>query len=122
MRKFNESDQWNALRKRAEEYYAELPLVMEGKLDEQSSKKLIYELQVHRIESDMQMEELKKATQKAAVSATRYQELYDFAPSSYFTLSAKGEIKQCAFLERHFDSWKGSEEQIDDVTVIGIQL
>jgi len=55
--------------------------------------KLLHELDVQQIELELQNEELVIANQKAADSATeKYAELYDFAPSGYFTLSKAGDI------------------------------
>jgi len=55
--------------------------------------KLIHELEVHQIELELQNEELLLAKEKAAGLATeKYIELYDFAPSGYFTLSKEGNI------------------------------
>jgi len=55
--------------------------------------KLLHELEVQQIELELQNEELVIANQKAADSATeKYAELYDFAPSGYFTLSKAGDI------------------------------
>jgi len=50
--------------------------------------KLIHELQVHEIELEMQNEELRqaRASEQDAI------DLYDFAPSGYFTLTNDGEI------------------------------
>jgi PAS domain S-box-containing protein len=54
--------------------------------------KLIHELEVHQVELEMQNEELLIAKEKAEQSEEKYTELYDFAPSGYFTLSRKGTI------------------------------
>lgn len=54
--------------------------------------KLIHELQVHQIELEMQNEELMRAEEKAEIAVQKYTELYDFAPSGYFTLSREGKI------------------------------
>jgi len=48
-------------------------------------RKLVHELHVHQIELEMQNEELEQARD-------RYVDLYDFAPVTYLTLSAEGEI------------------------------
>ncbi|MEI6055069.1 MAG: PAS domain-containing protein [Lentisphaerota bacterium] len=54
--------------------------------------KLIHELQVHQIELEMQSEELMLAKSTAEAVAEKYTQLYDFAPSGYFTLSRDGKI------------------------------
>ena len=56
------------------------------------SLKLIHELEVHQIELEMQNEELIHARSEALSSAEKYTELYDFAPTGYFTFSENGEI------------------------------
>ena len=53
---------------------------------------LIYELQVHQIELEMQNEELRRAQRDLEASQVQYFELYDLAPIGYFTLSEQGEI------------------------------
>lgn len=52
--------------------------------------KLHHELEVHQIELKMQNEELQQAVEKAKITT----ELYDFAPTGYFTLSRNGTISQ----------------------------
>ena len=54
--------------------------------------RLIHSLQEHQIELEMQNEELRIARQKAEFATQKYIELYDFAPSGYFTLSLDGDI------------------------------
>lgn len=54
--------------------------------------KLIHELQVHQIELELQNEELILAHDQAKAATEKYVELYDFAPSGYFTLSREGKI------------------------------
>ncbi len=57
---------------------------------------LLYELQVHQIELEMQNEALRQAQVDLADSrdryARRYADLYDFAPVAYLSLSASGAI------------------------------
>ena len=53
---------------------------------------IIHELQVHQIELEMQNEEIVRAKEESEVVQAKYRELYDFAPSGYFTLSREGEI------------------------------
>jgi PAS domain S-box-containing protein len=59
----------------------------------QDVNELINELQVHQIELEMQNEELRKSQLKLQTSQNRYFELYNFAPTSYFTLDEKELIK-----------------------------
>ena len=63
-------------------------------LSEFEMTKLIYELEVHQIEMEIQNDELQLTKQQAETAADKYSELYDFAPSGYFTLSAEGDIKE----------------------------
>ncbi len=55
---------------------------------------IIHELDVHQIELELQNEELLDARSIAQQSSDKYKELYDFAPTGYFTLSRKGEINE----------------------------
>lgn len=65
---------------------------------ESDTLKLIHELQVYQIELELQNEELALAEEKAAnLSSEKYSELYDFAPSGYFTLCRDGKIMQLNF-------------------------
>ena len=62
-------------------------------ISEADTLKLIHELQVHQIELEMQHEELMLAKEQIVKAANnKYVELYDFAPSGYFTLSREGKI------------------------------
>jgi len=79
------------LRQKAEEFMKHEP----SKISSQLSKVeaiLIHELEVHQIELEMQNEELIRAKERAESATEKYEELYDFAPSGYFTLSQNGEI------------------------------
>ena len=53
---------------------------------------LAHELQVHRIELEMQNDELQRTQLAMELARDRYQDLYDFAPVGYFSLSAHGLI------------------------------
>ncbi len=68
-------------------------------LSEIDTLKLIHELEVHQIELELLNEELllakekaETAAKKAEAAAEKYTDLYDFAPSGYFTLSKEGNI------------------------------
>ena len=55
---------------------------------------LLHELQVHQIELEMQNAELRQTRDELEVALDNYTDLYDFAPSGYFTLAATGAILQ----------------------------
>ncbi|MEI7898493.1 MAG: PAS domain S-box protein, partial [bacterium] len=54
--------------------------------------KLNNELEVHQIELEMNNKELSCLKEKAEADARKYAELYDYAPSGYYTLSNDGTI------------------------------
>lgn len=83
------------LRKRAEELLLDmLPVrtALKSWMSEAEALKMIHEIQVHQVELEMQNEELMRAKDMAEASSRKFAELYDFAPSGYFTLSKEGEI------------------------------
>ena len=53
---------------------------------------ILHELQVHRIELEMQNEELRKVGMELEESKEKYRDLYDFAPIGYLSLDEKGII------------------------------
>ncbi len=59
---------------------------------EAEALKLIHELEVHQIELELQNKELILSKEQAEIYAAKYAELYDFAPTGYFTLSKEGKI------------------------------
>ena len=81
--------------KRAEELLvANKELAFQAEITFANSKvlKLNNELEVHQIELEIQNKELSYAKEKAEADARKYADLYDFAPSGYYTLSNKGII------------------------------
>jgi hypothetical protein len=56
--------------------------------------RLYHELDVYKVELEMQNEELIKANKQAEIVAAKYLEWFDFAPIAYFSLSREGSIKQ----------------------------
>ncbi len=61
---------------------------------ERRAEALAHELQVHRIELEMQNEELRRAQIALETARDRYIELYDFAPVGCFTLNTDGLITE----------------------------
>jgi PAS domain S-box-containing protein len=59
---------------------------------ENDTMKLIYELQVHQLELEMQNDELLISKEQEKLAKEKYTELYNFAPSGYLTLSKEGNI------------------------------
>ncbi|MDD2270638.1 MAG: sensor histidine kinase [Desulfuromonadaceae bacterium] len=80
------------LRGRAEEQliaeFSEVGLCRTG--DE--PERLLHELNVHRIELEMQNAELRQTRDEAELSLEKYTDLYDFAPVGYLTLDRNGDI------------------------------
>jgi PAS domain S-box-containing protein len=105
------------LRQKAEEQLRQRKSETVKMVTEEDMLKLIHELEVHQVELELQNEELVLANNKARAATEKYEELYDFAPSGYFTLSRQGNIlemnlriaqmlgKERSFLiNSHFDS------------------
>ena len=87
-----EDSQAEILRQRAEKV---LVKNFDKKVPPQSEErmlKLVHELEVHQIELELQNAELELAKSAAQKAVEKYTELYDFAPSGYFTLSGGGKI------------------------------
>jgi PAS domain S-box-containing protein len=55
-------------------------------------RKLVEELQIHRIELEMQNEELRSTQYELEQSRKKYSDLYDFAPVGYLTINEEGRI------------------------------
>ncbi len=87
----------SALRGAAEEKLGK-SLDASSKLGDKTSEAIIHELQVHQTELQMQNEELKRVQHELEESRSnyrgKYQDLYDFAPVGYFTLTPKGLITE----------------------------
>jgi PAS domain S-box-containing protein len=56
------------------------------------SQRLLHELQVHKVELEMQNAELQEARDRTDVLLGKYTDLYDFAPVGYFSLDHQGRI------------------------------
>ena len=76
------------LRRIAEELLGERPEV--ESLTEIKTQRLSHELEVHRIELEMQNRELRVARDDMEEMLEKYTDLFEFAPVSYFTLDRAG--------------------------------
>jgi PAS domain S-box-containing protein len=61
-------------------------------VEEKTTEEIVHELQVHQIELEIQNEELRRVQLELEASKDKYQDLYEFAPVGYFTLTHKGII------------------------------
>lgn len=87
----------DSLRLKAEEMLRSKPSGADSKLQEADTLKLMHEVEVYQIELELQQEELMWAedhakTEAAELAIEKYAELFDSAPSGYFTLSKEGKI------------------------------
>jgi PAS domain S-box-containing protein len=57
-------------------------------------KKLVQDLETHQIELEMQNEELRRTRHELETSRNKFAELYDFSPVGYFTIDARGLIRE----------------------------
>jgi PAS domain S-box-containing protein len=79
-----------ALRAKAEQALLGIsPYVAPGRTD---PARLLHELQVHKVELEMQNEALVEALNEADELRMKYHDLYDFAPVAYLTLTSMGAI------------------------------
>jgi PAS domain-containing protein len=82
----------DVLRRKAEEILKQKSAKENIEYTEADVSKLIHELDVYHLELEMQNIELTQAKNEAENTAALYSELYDSAPTGFFTLTSKGEI------------------------------
>jgi two-component system, chemotaxis family, sensor kinase Cph1 len=93
LKKSNRISESEILRRKAENKLSDKTQQVAGDASEDKLQRLVHELQVHQIELEMQNEELVRAKEQLAEAANeKYKDLYDFAPTAYFTISKKGII------------------------------
>jgi two-component system sensor histidine kinase/response regulator len=80
------------LRQKAEGQLQKNQTAQASPLSEADMMKIIHELEVHRIELEMQNEELKRAIDIAEKATEKFTSNYDLAPMGYFTLDLYGII------------------------------
>ncbi len=84
---FNSSLDPGDLRRRAEERLKKSRLLPDSKTSAAELQRMLHELPVHQIELEMQYEQLQHAYDEIQVLLQRYENLYDFAPVGYLTLT-----------------------------------
>lgn len=93
MKKNSKQPEEPTLRQKAEDSLQKKSFEAGPQLSKGDALKLIHELQVYQEELRMQNEELALAKKQAIENAaSKYAQLYDFAPSGYFTLDRMGGI------------------------------
>jgi len=82
------------LRRRALEERAQRPPIPEdlGSLSIEDARALLHDLRVHRIELELQNEELRSSQEQLERTRARYFELYDLAPIGYLTIGEDGVV------------------------------
>ena len=80
-----------ALRRRAEERLRTTKREVAA-MSTKDVQQLVHELQVHKLELEMQNDELQRAQVELAASRDRYADLYDFSPVGHLTLDGQGNI------------------------------
>ena len=88
----NSHDKDEGLRQRAEQYRASGSSPNSGPENPLDAQRLLQELEIHQIELEIQNLELQTARDDAEEAREIYQDLYDFAPVGYFTLSPQGSV------------------------------
>lgn len=81
------------LRHRAEQELGSKPFQAPPPRTEAETQRLLHELDVYRVELEMQNAELRRARDEAEAALEKYTDLYDFAPVGYFTLDRKGVVR-----------------------------
>ncbi|MEI6901116.1 MAG: PAS domain-containing protein, partial [Bacteroidota bacterium] len=92
MKKNKSNSGASSLRQKAEELLKIKSVNTSPPPSEADTFKLLYELEVHQIELELQNQELMEARVIATETAEKYSDLYEFAPIGYFSLSREGKI------------------------------
>lgn len=88
----HESTHARMLRMKAEKLLKEKDKISRIEVIPSDDLKLFHELQVHKIELEMQNEELQEAYRTQESALKKYTMLYDLAPMGFFTLNEGGKI------------------------------
>ena len=84
----------HALRQQAEHKLRERHPPADQPQSEIDARALVHELEVHRIQLEMQNEELHRVQAQAQEVLDKYTDLFDFAPLGYFQLLPDGTIRE----------------------------
>ena len=84
----------SALRQQAETKLRKIKSKAAPSTAASESRTLVHELELHQIELEMQNDELMLSQTKVNAALKQYEDLYDSAPVSYFTLAKDGTIFQ----------------------------
>ena len=87
----NNPDPSLVLRQRAQDVLQGKEMRLEG-MSSAEIRQVLYELQVHQIELEMQNEELRRAQLALEAARSQYGDLFEFAPIGYFLLDTHGLI------------------------------
>jgi PAS domain S-box-containing protein len=87
-------DQGTGLRRKAEELLKMVSSDTGLQISEDQMLKLVQELEVLQVELDVQNEELARAKAVEEVNSAKYRDLFDDAPSGYFTLDRDANIEE----------------------------
>ena len=82
------------LRQRAEEQFRAQETATTETPTPEETQRILYDLRVHQIELEMQVDELRQKQQELDATRRRYFDLYDLAPVGYLTFSEKGLIRE----------------------------
>ena len=91
------SQKWDGIERRKSlraEAESMLGSLSPNQMATQPSEILMHELLVHKVELEMQNEELRRAHAELEQARDHYLELYEFAPVGYITIDRKGLIKE----------------------------
>ncbi|MDD3277023.1 MAG: PAS domain S-box protein, partial [Kiritimatiellales bacterium] len=78
------------LRQRAEERLKTQGSENQPQRVETDAQRVIHELHVHQIELEMQNDELRRSRNEMEALLEKYTDLYDFAPTGYFSMDQRG--------------------------------
>src|SRR5436853_7430615 len=92
MSKKDETDHRRDIRRQAEELFYNR--AKSRKQTDEDSKRLLFELEVHQIELEIQNEELRRSRTEAEELRDKYLDLFDFAPVSYIVVDISGTIRE----------------------------